>query len=158
MLTFFYDSAKILKRRKQMRRVIDTLNEMSFELPEGYSVSKDKYNLVNGQGFINKENYLSKDGQVISLFEVHRDPDEFFEYYTALVKFVRLNIKDFSFPMYVIKGYNDKLIYNLQVFINCGDCLGCFMITLTRFNSDIKQLAQESKLFKDLIDILRTVE
>lgn len=154
-----------------MRRVIDTLNEMSFELPEGYSVSKDKYNLVNGQGFINKENYLSKDGQVISLFEVHRDPDEFFEYYTALVenyknitdkfelvKFVRLNIKGFSFPMYVIKGYNDKLIYNLQVFINCGDCLGCFMITLTRFNSDIKQLAQESKLFKDLIDILRTVE
>ena len=154
-----------------MRRVIDTLNEMSFELPEGYSVSKDKYNLVNGQGFINKENYLSKDGQVISLFEVHRDPDEFFEYYTALVenyknitdkfelvKFVRLNIKDFSFPMYVIKGYNDKLIYNLQVFINCGDCLGCFMITTNKFTSDIKKLAQESPLFNSLIKILRTVE
>ena len=75
-----------------------------------------------------------------------------------LEKIINLKIGEFAFPMYVIKGFRDKLIYVIQVFINCGDCLGCFMITLTRFNSDIKQLAQESKLFKDLIDILRTVE
>ena len=69
-----------------MRRVIETLNEMSFLLPEGYEVTKDRYDIVNGQGFINRENYLSKEGRVISLFEIHRDPDEFFDYYQSLVE------------------------------------------------------------------------
>ena len=154
-----------------MRRVIDTLNEMSFELPSDFAVTEDKYSLMNGQGFINKENYLSKYGQVISLFEIHRDPDEFFEYYSTLVenyktitdkfeleKIINLKIGEFAFPMYVIKGFRDKLIYIIQVFINCGDCVGCFMITTNKFTSDIKKLAQESPLFNSLIKILRTVE
>ena len=55
-----------------MRRIILSLNEMSFELPKGWAVTKDKYKLSNGQGFINKENYLSESGRVISLFEIHR--------------------------------------------------------------------------------------
>ena len=69
-----------------MKRIIETLNEMSFDLPEGWEVAQDRYNLSNGQGFINRENYLSRDGKVISLFELHRDPDEFFEYYQKLVE------------------------------------------------------------------------
>lgn len=154
-----------------MKRVIDTLNGMSFDLPETYSVTEDKYSLMNGQGFINKENYLSKDGKVISLFEIHRDPDDFFEYYQTLVenyktitdkfeleKIINLKLNEYIFPMFVIKGYRDKLIYAIQVFINCGNCLGCFIITLNKFNSDIKQLAKENVLFNDLIKILRTIE
>ncbi len=154
-----------------MKRVIDTLNDMSFDLPETYSVTEDKYSLMNGQGFINKENYLSKDGKVISLFEIHRDPDDFFEYYQTLVenyktitdkfeleKIINLKLNEYIFPMFVIKGYRDKLIYVIQVFINCGNCLGCFIITLNKFNSDIKQLAKENVLFNDLIKILRTIE
>ena len=43
-----------------MKRTILTLNEMSFDLPEGWALSQDKYKLANGQGFINKENYLWK--------------------------------------------------------------------------------------------------
>jgi len=49
-----------------MKRVIDRLNNMSFSLPEGWKVTKDKYNLMNGQGFINNENYLSESGEVVS--------------------------------------------------------------------------------------------
>ena len=154
-----------------MHRVIDTLNEMSFDLPEGWNVTTDKYNLMNGQGFINKENYLSNYGKVISLFEIHRDPDEFFENYQSLLeKYDKVSDKfqfenqfmiklgEFNFPMFVIKGYNEKLIYNVQVFINCGDCLGCFMITLDKIDDDLKKLASISPLFNDLIKILRSVQ
>lgn len=159
------------QKEKYMRRVIDTLNEMSFELPSDFAVTEDKYSLMNGQGFINKENYLSKDGKVISLFEIHRDPEDFFEYYTTLVenyknitdkfeleKILSLKFGEFNFPMYVIKGFRDKLIYVVQVFINCGDCLGCLMIVTNKFNSDVKKFAQEDPLFNSLIKILRTVE
>ena len=159
------------QKEKYMRRVIDTLNEMSFELPSDFAVTEDKYSLMNGQGFINKENYLSKDGKVISLFEINRDPEDFFEYYTTLVenyknitykfeleKILSLKFGEFNFPMYVIKGFRDKLIYVVQVFINCGDCLGCLMIVTNKFNSDVKKFAQEDPLFNSLIKILRTVE
>lgn len=154
-----------------MRRVIDTLNEMSFELPEGYHLTKDKYHLANGQGFYNRENYLSDDGNVISFFELHRDPDEFIESYTSLTESYKkltdkfdlagnfnLKIGEFVFPTFVIKGYHDKLIFIMQVFVNCGDCLGCFMITLKTFDSDIKKLLKEEPIFADLVKILRTVE
>ena len=154
-----------------MKRIIDTLNEMSFDLPDGWQVTSDKYNIANGQGFLNKENYLSDDGRVISFFEIHRDPDDFFESYNSLTakynklsdrfeleKQFSMKIGDFNFPVYVIKGYHEKLIYIVQVFINCGDCLGCFMITLTHFDDNIKKVIAESPLFSDLIKILRTVE
>lgn len=154
-----------------MRRVIDTLNEMSFELPNGYEVTSDKYDLVNGQGFINKENYLSKDGKVISLFELHRDPDQFFDSYQELVEKYKtltdkfelagqfnLRIGEFIFPCYVIKGYHDKLIYTLQVFINCGDCLGCLMAMMGSYTSDVKKLLKTEPIFADIVKILRTVQ
>lgn len=154
-----------------MRRVIDTLNEMSFELPENYHVTTDRYDLVNGQGFYNRENYLSDDGKVISFFEIHRDPDEFIESYMALTESYKkltdkfeiasqfnLKLGEYVFPTFVIKGYHDKLIYTMQVFINCGDCMGCFMITLNTFDPDIKSLLKKEKIFADLVKILRTVE
>ncbi len=153
-----------------MKRVIDTLNEMSFELPEDYEVTQDKYDLINGQGFINKENYLSKDGKVISFFEIHREPDEFLENYLALterykkvtdkyelVNKFNIKLNEFIFPVFVIKGYHDRLIYNIHVFINCGDCLGCFMIILKSYDEDTKALMKKEPLFADLIKILRTV-
>jgi len=100
-----------------MRRIILSLNEMSFELPKGWHVTKDRYKLSNGQGFINKENYLSESGRVISLFEIHREPDEFFESYQKLLddyahvtdsftleKQFTLRFNDFEFPAYIIKG------------------------------------------------------
>ena len=86
---------------------------------------KTKYKLSNGQGFINKENYLSESGRVISLFEIHRDPDEFFESYQKLLddyahvtdsftleKQFTLRFNDFEFPAYIIKGVNDQIIRN----------------------------------------------
>lgn len=154
-----------------MKRVIDTLNEMSFELPEGWQVTKDRYELANGQGFINKENYLSTDGKVISLFEVHRDPDEFLENYQSLAESYKqvtdkfeleeqfnLKLNDFVFPVFVIKGYRDKLIYIVQAFINCGDCLGCLMIYINKFVDSPKELMKREPLFNTLVKILRTVE
>lgn len=154
-----------------MKRVIDTLNEMSFDLPSDYHVATDKYDLVNGQGFYNRENYLSDDGKVISFFEIHRDPDEFIESYTSLsesykkltdkfelVSNFNLKLGEYLFPVFVIKGFQDKLIYTMQVFINCGDCMGCFMITINTFDSDIKALLKKEKVFADLVKILRTVK
>lgn len=154
-----------------MRRVIETLNSMSFELPDGWSVTKDRYDIQNGQGFINRENYLSKDGRVISFFEIHRDPDEFMEYYSSLaqkynsvtdrfelVNQFALKVNDFNFPVFVIKGYRDKLIYLVQVFVNCGDCMGCFMIYVNNFENDVKQFINKNPLLGELVKILRTVE
>ena len=69
-----------------MERIIENLNEMSFTLPEGWVVSTDKYRLANGQGFFNNENYITPDGKVVSLFEVQRDPEDFYEYYQSLVE------------------------------------------------------------------------
>ena len=69
-----------------MKRTISALNDMSFVLPEGWSVTTDKYNMPNGQGFINIENYLSNDGKVISFFAVQRDPIEFLESYSSLAQ------------------------------------------------------------------------
>lgn len=153
-----------------MRRVIETLNEMSFDLPDGFFLTSDKYSLDNGQGFINTENYLSESAGVISLFEVHRDPDEFFVYYDSLVKDLtkvtgkselkeqlKLRVGDFVFPTYVIRGFSGKVIYTVQVFVNCGDCLGCFMISLDDYKN-FKTTMKESPLLSALVKLLRSVE
>ena len=170
-LTFVADSVILKQMEQKMKRIIETLNSMSFDLPEGYAVAKDKYDIQNGQGFINNENYLSKDGKVISFFEIHRDPDEFLEYYTSLaekynsvtdryelINQFALKVNDFNFPVFVIKGYREKLMYLVQVFINCGDCMGCFMIYVDKYDSDVKKLINMNPLMKDLVKILRTVE
>lgn len=154
-----------------MKRTIDTLNEMSFILPEGYTLVHDTYKLANGQGFINLENYLSQNGKVISLFEVHRDPDEFFASYEALTndlnkldknyqleKNIKLTLGDFVFPTYIIKGLAGEIIYTVQVFVNCGDCLGCFMITLNDYCGNFKEAIKTDEQLIALVKLLRTIE
>ena len=154
-----------------MTRTIQSLNDMSFDLPENFELVSDKYQIENGQGFINKENYLSDEGGVISLFEIHRDPDEFFIFYDKLMKdlgkvtnkselkeYIKLKIGDFIFPTYVIRGFSEKVIYTVQSFVNCSDCLGCFMVTLNEYNKDFKSTVKENKLLNALIKILRSVK
>ena len=154
-----------------MQRVIKSLNEMSFDLPTGWHLTDDVYSLPNGQGMVNKENYLSDKGEVISLFEVHRDPDDFFSYYDNLVKnyaklthkyeFAKkcnLKVNDFLLPTYVIKGFDEVKIYNLQVFVNCGDCLACFMINIDEFDGSMKNAIKNNHILSELIKLLRTVE
>lgn len=154
-----------------MERIIENLNEMSFSLPQGWLVSQDKYKLVNGQGFINNENYISPESKVVSLFEIQRDPDEFFEYYQSLVENYNAKqdalelamqfsvaVNGFSFPVYVLKGTKEPIIYIVQIFINCGDCLGCFMFNIDKFFEDKKELMSRNKIFKEVSEILRTIE
>ena len=154
-----------------MKRTINTLNDMSFTLPEGWAVTADRYDLMNGQGFLNKENYLSQNGKVISLFEIHREPNEFFENYQALVKsfneknesviFERefiLKFNGFSFPVFILKGIKQPIIYTVQVFVNCGDKLGCFMLTIDTLSEDNKELIANNEAFLELTKILRTVQ
>ena len=154
-----------------MKRVIMSLNEMSFDLPEGWGLTKDKYNLSNGQGFINKENYLSKSGKVISFFEIHRDPDEFFENYQNLLndyphvtdnfsleRQFTFRFNGFEFPAYIIKGVGEKIIRTLQVFVNCGDCLGCFMVIVDNYSEDLKEMTRQDEGVRAISKILRTVE
>lgn len=154
-----------------MKRTIKALNNLSFDLPEGWEVSSDRYRLSNGQGFINKENYLSKNGKVISLFELYRDPNEFFEYYQKLVESYNkdrdfcqlenqftLKFGEYEFPVYIIKGMRENVIYTLQVFVNCGDRLGCFMINIDNISQDPKELIKANQTFSALCKILRTIE
>lgn len=154
-----------------MKREIKSLNEMTFELPEKYQLIEDKYHLFNGQGFINSENYLSDDGKVISFFEIHRQPEEFLKYYQSLTKKYKgsidkvelaktftLKVSGFKLPVYVLKGCDEQTIYIFQVFINCGDCLGCFMVSLENYDYDIKTLIDSNPILQDLVEILRTVE
>ncbi|MBP3344705.1 MAG: hypothetical protein J6K97_00685 [Clostridia bacterium] len=154
-----------------MKRTIETLNEMSFTLPEGWNVVEDKYRLINGQGFINTENYISENGEVLSLFEIQRDPDEFFESYQSLVEGYKmeldgielakqstLTVNEFEFPVYILEGNKESTIYIAHIFINCGDCLGCFIFQLKNFSSSVKELISKNKIFSDVTKILRTVE
>ncbi len=155
-----------------MKRVITTLNEMSFDLPKGWALSEDIYSLPNGQGMINKENYISDKGEVISLFEVKRDPDDFFIYYDNLVnnyiqitqkyslaKKCNLKVGEFILPTYIIKGFEgDKQFYCMQVFVNCGDCLACFMLNLPKIESSMKKTIENNHVVGELVKILRTVE
>lgn len=153
-----------------MKRTFKSLNGMSFSLPEGWGVTKDKYNIMNGQGFINKENYLSEDGKVISFFEIYRQPDEFFEYYQGLVESFSpekdevvlerefsLKFGDFSFPTYILKGTKSPIIYIVETFVNCGDKLACFMVTLNSIPDNNKQLFSQYPC-SDLAKILRTIQ
>ena len=154
-----------------MKRVIDTLNSMSFDLPNGWSLVKDKYDIKNGQGFINLENYVSTKGKVISFFAIHRDPEEFFDSYLSLtekyssltekyelLKQFALKVNGFNFPVFVIKGFKDKTFYLAQVFIDCGDCLGCFMVYVDNYDEDLKNFININPLLIELVKILRTVE
>ena len=155
-----------------MIRVINSLNEMSFELPEDYAPVKDKFQLNNGQGFVNTENYLSKkDGRVISLFEIHREPKEFVKYYTSptqkyklefdkveLSKKFTLKVSGLEVPTFVLRGSGEKERYILQTFIDCGDCLACFMITIENFSQNIKSLIDQNPVLQDLVFILRSVK
>lgn len=154
-----------------MKRVVGTLNEFSFELPTGYGVTSDRYMLQNGQGFLHRENYLSQNGNVISLFEVHRNPEEFLEKYKLLTKsyrqfsdkyelckFFYLKIKNETFPVFIIRGYHKKLLYVMQVFVECDDCLGCFMINLKNYDKDFSNIRKNNEIFEDLIKLLRTIE
>lgn len=154
-----------------MKREFSTLNDMTFVLPEGWVVSKDKYSLENGQGFFNTENYISPKGQVISFFEIYQNGEEFIESYKSLTssftqkrdKFTlakQFNIKlnGFSFPVFILKGVQDKVIYNVQVYIDCGDKMGCLMFYIDNVFDDDKQTISSSPLFVDAVKILRTVE
>jgi len=154
-----------------MERIISTLNGLTFTLPEGWEVTSDKYRLSNGQGFINRENYLSKNGKVISLFELYRDPEEFFEHYQKLVesynktkdmyeleKQFTLKFGEFEFPIYIIKGFKENVIHILQAFINCGDRLACFIINIDKVYDNPKDMIIENQTFSALCKILRTVE
>ncbi len=153
-----------------MKRIIESLNEMSFTLPEGWSLTKDVYSLPNGQGMTNKENYLSSIGEVISLFEVHRDPDDFFDYYDNFTsklellsqKYIlagktKLKLGEFIFPIYVIKDLDNKFL-TMQVFVNCGNCLGCFMIKLDKYSENINDTISKNHILGELIKLLRTVQ
>ncbi len=153
-----------------MERVIESLNEMSFALPEGWQLTNDIYSLPNGQGMTNKENYLSRKGEVISLFEVHRDPDEFFDYYDNFTKKLNLfshkyilagktkiKLGEFIFPSYVIKDL-DNNVFTMQVFVNCGDCLAAFMIKLDKYYDNIKDTISHNHILGELIKLLRTVQ
>ena len=154
-----------------MKRVFDTLNDMSFVLPKDYKLTEDKYNLPNGQGFINKENYLSDKGQVISFFEVHRPREEFFESYNNLChdskmisqkyeleKNFNIRLGDFVFPVYIIKGFNQKLIHIVQIFIDCGDSMGVLMFNIDSVEDDVKDMIAKNKIFADAVKILRSVK
>lgn len=154
-----------------MKRVFDTLNQMSFTLPKGYHLTDDKYTLPNGQGFINKENYLSDDGEVISFFELHRSKDEFFESYNNLCKDAKtlsqkyeleknfsIRLGDFVFPVYIIKGFDQKLIHVVQIFIDCGDCMGVLMFNIKDSSGDVKEMIANNKVFQDALQFLRSVQ
>ena len=154
-----------------MKRVFDTLNEMSFTLPKGYHLTNDTYTLPNGQGFINKENYLSDEGEVISFFELHRSKDEFFDSYDNLCKDAKtlsrkyqleknfsIRLGDFVFPVYIIKGFDQKLIYVVQIFIDCGDCMGVLMFNIKNPSGQVKDLISNNKIFADAVKILRSVQ
>ena len=161
----------ILYAGEKMKRVIDTLNGMSFILPDGWKATTDKYNMMNGQGFINRENYLSDNGEVISLFEIHREPSEFFESYQSLVesynekvdsvvfeKEFSIKFGEFSFPVYILKGIKQPTIYIVQVFVNCGDKLGCFMFTMDNCIENNKEMISNNQTFASVTQILRTVQ
>lgn len=154
-----------------MNRIFEQLNEMSFDLPQGWQVSTDKYNLMNGQGFINIENYITSEDKVVSFFQVQRDPDEFFEHYHNLmlgydekkdgIEFVAqfpILVNDFEFPVYFLKATREKQIYIVQIFINCGDCLGCLIFNIDSYDEDKKKLLKNNKVFKEATMLLRTVE
>ena len=154
-----------------MKREIETLNNMSFILPEGWGVSEDKYNIVNGQGFVNKENYLSKEGKVISLFAVYRNPAEFFENYQELVenyepkidgmtleREINLKFNGFEFPTYILRGTKEPTIYIVQIFVNCMDRLACFMFSIDNYYEDSRELISGNQTFSAMAKILRTIE
>ena len=154
-----------------MKRILESLNEMSFDLPQGWKLCKDKYKLTNGQGFINTENYLSDDGKVISLFEIHREPDEFFDYFQniaegynekrdgmMLVKQFSISANDFSFPVYILKATKQENLFIVHVFVNCGDCLGCFIFNIDSLDDDNKKTISSNATFSAVSQILRTVQ
>ena len=154
-----------------MRREIESLNHMSFDLPEDWGVSEDKYNIVNGQGFVNKENYLSQNGKVISLFAVYRHPVEFFDTYQELVenydpkldgmtleREMTLKFNGFSFPTYILRGTREQTIYMVQVFVNCADRLACFMFSIDEYFEDSRELISKNQTFSAMAKILRTIE
>ncbi|MBE7073640.1 MAG: hypothetical protein E7379_00905 [Clostridiales bacterium] len=153
-----------------MKRVIEDLNEMSFCLPDGWVISTDKYFLQNGQGFINCENYISPENKVVSLFQIQRDPDEFFEHYHnlvgsydekkdefVLVKQFSILVNGFSFPLYILKGVKQD-VYIVEIFINCGDALGCFIFKIENFDDDKQKLLEKNQIMKQVSQILRTIE
>ncbi len=154
-----------------MKRELQSLNNMSFLLPKGWNVTEDKYNITNGQGFVNQENYLSKDGKVISLFAVYRQPAEFFEVYQELVenydakldgmvleREITLKFNGFSFPVYILKGTKQRAIYMVQIFVNCADRLACFMFSLDSYSEDNKELIANNPTFVAMTQILRTIQ
>lgn len=154
-----------------MKREFSTLNNMTFSLPKGWVISKDKYSLENGQGFFNTENYISPKNQVLSFFEIYQNGEEFINRYKNLTssfsekvdrfileKQFNIRLNDFSFPVFILKGEQDRVIYNVQVFIDCGDKMGCLMFYIDSICEDDKDTISKNPLFMDVIKILRTVE
>ncbi len=154
-----------------MKEVISELNDMSFSLPLGWEKTKDVYDLPNGQGMLNIKNYLSKSGEVISLFAIRRDPDEFFESYDRVAKNIdnvtgkynliscpSIKANGFIFPCYIIRGHGEKPLLTMQVFCNCGDCLGCFMINIDEFNGNLNDAIKSQHILSELVKILKTIE
>lgn len=157
-----------------MREILPQLNEMSFQLPPKWEKSKDIYSLPNGQGMINIVNYISDKG-VISLFAIRRDPDEFLQSYDRsvdtmdkvtgmydLIKCPEIECNGFVFPVYIVKGTAGRAqpqnLVMMQVFVNCGDCLGCFMVNVPSFSGSVQAQMKKNPLLVELGKILETIE
>ena len=153
-----------------MRQTIHELNDMSFLLPKGWQKTDDVYSLPNGQGMTNIENYVSDKGDVISLFAIKRDPDEFFESYDRVAKNIdnvtgkynliscpSIKANGFIFPCYIIRGHEAPLI-TVQILCNCGDCLACFMVNISKYNGSFTKAIKEERVLAELVKILKTIE
>lgn len=160
-----------MQRGRFMREVVAELNEMSFELPKGWGKTKDLYDLPNGQGMTNIQNYLSDKGEVISLFVIRREPEEFFESYDRVAKNIdnvtgkynliscpSIKANGFIFPIYIIRGHGEKPLITVQVFCNCGDCLACFMVNIDEYHGNLTEAIKSQHVLGELVKILKTIE
>ena len=65
---------------------------------------------------------------------------------------------DFVFPVYIIKGFDQKLIHVVQIFIDCGDCMGVLMFNIKDSSGDVKEMIANNKVFQDALQLLRSVQ
>ena len=58
----------------------------------------------------------------------------------------------------IIKGFNQKLIHIVQIFIDCGDCMGVLMFNIDSVEDEVKDMIAKNKIFADAVKILRSVK
>lgn len=140
---------------------------ITFEVPEGWQASKDKYDIPNDQGMKNIQNFVASSGKVLSLFvldgsaeEGLRAIDNMIRDYSSITKNLslmlsaKLKIKGTSCPIYIVGERRTKCIMAHLVFEKKKKAF-TLIFPIETFAPSMREIMDKNGIINDAISFIK---